>query len=166
MTTTGDARSYHLKAGDGTSIWTLGTLMTFKATADTTEGRFTLIDETVSAHTKPPLHTHHREDECCYVLEGEIVFQVGDHRYEATSGDFILMPREVPHAFALRSESARVLALFAPAGLEDLFHAVGEPARELALPPPAGRLTDEALADRRRVAHEHGIEIVGPPLHL
>jgi quercetin dioxygenase-like cupin family protein len=166
LTTTDDARPYQLKAGGGTSIWTLGTLMTFKATAETTEGRFTSIDETVSAHTKPPLHTHHREDECCYVLEGEIVFQVGDHRYEATTGDFILMPREMTHAFAVRSESARVPALFAPGGLEGLFHAVGELERSLALPPPTGRLSDEELADRRRRAHEHGIEIVGPPLRL
>lgn len=166
MTEMGDAQPYQIKAGDGTSIWTLGTLMTFKATAATTAGRFTLIDEHVAPRVKPPLHTHHREDECCYVLEGNIVFQVGDNRFDANPGDFVFMPREVPHAFAVRSESARVLTLFVPAGLESLFHAVGEPARALSLPPPSDRLTDAQLGERRRLSQEHGIEILGPPLQL
>jgi mannose-6-phosphate isomerase-like protein (cupin superfamily) len=46
-----------------------------------------------------PLHTHAREDECNFVLEGELTFDVGGEIVLASAGSFVLKPRGVYHAF-------------------------------------------------------------------
>ena len=48
-------------------------------------------------HQVPP-HTHAREDECAYVLEGELTFDVGGEVVVASAGSFVLKPRGVYHA--------------------------------------------------------------------
>src|SRR5690349_12712155 len=45
-----------------------------------------------------PLHIHHDQDECWYILEGEYVIQVGDRKIHAKAGDFVFGPRGVPHS--------------------------------------------------------------------
>jgi mannose-6-phosphate isomerase-like protein (cupin superfamily) len=48
----------------------------------------------------PGLHVHTREDEAAYVISGVLTFVVGDQRFEASAGELVWLPREVPHAFA------------------------------------------------------------------
>jgi hypothetical protein len=47
-----------------------------KASAETTGGAFTIIEENEPVDT--PLHVHRNEDEMFYVVEEEHVFQIGD----------------------------------------------------------------------------------------
>jgi quercetin dioxygenase-like cupin family protein len=47
----------------------------------------------------PPLH-HHDFDEAFYVLEGELIFQVGDALITKRAGEFAFAPRNVVHTFA------------------------------------------------------------------
>ena len=82
-----------------------------------------------------PLHVHHFEDEGFYILEGEMTFYVGDQTIKARPGSFLFGPKEVPHAFTVDSGSGRLLFVLSPAGFEELVREMGEPARELALPP-------------------------------
>ena len=44
-------------------------------------------------------HRHSKQDELVYVLEGEIMLQVGDKRILATAGMFANMPVGTPHSF-------------------------------------------------------------------
>ena len=46
-----------------------------------------------------PPHTHAREDECSYVLEGELMCYVGGEVVLAPAGSYVVKPRGVPHAF-------------------------------------------------------------------
>lgn len=76
---------------------------------------------------------------------------------DAPAGTFVYGPRELPHTFAVTSERARFLLVAQPAGFERFMRALSEPAHAFVLPPAARR------RGARRVAAEHGIEILGPP---
>ena len=46
-----------------------------------------------------PPHTHSREVECSFVLEGEMMCYVGREVVFAPQGSYVIKPRGVPHAF-------------------------------------------------------------------
>jgi len=156
------APPYALPPGGGDPRWYLGSLFEWKARKDQTSGAFSLVEVTVQPGKEPPLHVHSHEDEAYVVLNGRITFQVGDERVDAEPGSFVYLPRGVPHGFAVRSEVARALLLLTPGGLEDMFDAWSEPARERTLPPTPDSPPD--IAGLTRDLAERGIEVVGPPL--
>jgi quercetin dioxygenase-like cupin family protein len=75
----------------------------------------------VHAGDEPPIHTHTREDETLYVLEGAIVAYVGDERFEVEAGSYAALPNNVRHGFSVRGDEARPLVTVAPAGVEYFF---------------------------------------------
>lgn len=69
-----------------------------------------------------PLHIHHAQDEIFYVIEGSYKFQVGEDKYDLTTGDSIFLPRQVAHAWAQVSEKGKMNVTLQPAGkLENFF---------------------------------------------
>lgn len=70
----------------------------------------------------PSRHTHTREDEAIYVIEGVLTAEVGAQRFEITRGDFLWMPRGLPHTFAnLTHDPVSVIGLIHPSGFEQFF---------------------------------------------
>jgi quercetin dioxygenase-like cupin family protein len=62
-----------------------------------------------------PAHRHHRSDEAVYVLQGQLVLQVGDRTVNATQGTLGYIPRETVHAMHnASSESCRILLWQSP----------------------------------------------------
>ena len=112
-TTTG---AYHLAAGEGPALWHLGGLLTFKATSEATGGGLWVQEARGARGYASPMHSHAREDEAFYVLDGEITVYVGDETITATPGSFLWAPRDVPHAYCVESEEARFLALSTGSG--------------------------------------------------
>jgi quercetin dioxygenase-like cupin family protein len=84
-------------------------------------GDYGVVQYTARAGEEPPLHVHSREDELVYVLEGEIVAQVGEARIPVGPGAFAALPRGVPHTFTVAGERATLLLTFVPGGLERFF---------------------------------------------
>ena len=117
------------------SVWYNGSLMTFLATGEETQGKFALIEAVGRKGNDPPPHIHRREDETFYVLAGEVVFSVGDRTIKGTPGTMIFLPRDVRHSFTIESEHARMLILVTPAGFEGWFKEFSEPAQAMTLPP-------------------------------
>jgi glyoxylate utilization-related uncharacterized protein len=102
---------------------------------------------------------HRNEDESFYVLEGEMTFYVGEERVKAEPGAFVYGPRGVPHGFEVNgTEPARILLQNYPAGFEGFPVEVGEPAKELALPPAEPPDMERLMA----IAAKYDIEILGP----
>jgi quercetin dioxygenase-like cupin family protein len=148
---------------DQRSAWYAGWLVTFLATGAETDGQFSLTAVTGrrGQSAAPPWHLHTREEECFYVLEGAITCFVGAETIRVPAGGFVVLPRGVPHRYELATEEARLLNLCVPAGFEEFYRALSEPAPDLTLPPaPAG---PPGMAHLLAVATAHGIEIVGPP---
>jgi quercetin dioxygenase-like cupin family protein len=85
-------------------------------------GYVSVMENVVAAHSAgPPLHRHDF-DEAFYMLEGELIFQVGDERFTKRPGEIAFAPRNVAHALANHSDAdARYLLVCTPGGLERLF---------------------------------------------
>ena len=158
------SRTFAHEPGEGEAFWWIGMLATIKATAEQTGGQYTLVEILAPEGFASPLHVHHFEDEGFYILEGEMTFYVGDQTIKAKPDSFLFGPKEVPHAFTVDSGPARLLFVLSPAGFEDLVREIGEPARELTLPPQPEAPPDEAEMQRMAaIAARHGNEILGPP---
>ena len=69
-----------------------------------------------------PPHTHAREDERAFVLEGELTFDVGGEIVLAPEGSFVLKPRGVYHAFCnTGAKPNRHLEIHAPGEFENYY---------------------------------------------
>jgi quercetin dioxygenase-like cupin family protein len=141
------------------SVWYNGSLFTFLATGEETQGQFALIEAVARKGNAPPRHIHHREDETFYVLEGEITVSVGDRTIKATPGTMVFLPRDIAHSFVIESEHLRMLVLLAPASLEEWFKEFSVPAQALTLPPA----TDAPFSEIQKMlaaAPGYGLEFV------
>ena len=153
---------YQLGPSDGEALWFNGGYGLLKATADLTNGRFTMFELLAPKGFASPLHIHRAEDEMFIVLSGEVRLRHGEAVVEAVAGSVVYGPRDVAHAFHVDSTEARLLLVFGPAGVEAFFREAGKPARSRGLP-PAGEvfLDKEAL---KEIGGRYGQEFVGPPL--
>jgi quercetin dioxygenase-like cupin family protein len=157
-------KPYRVASGEGLAdVWWKSGRITVKVTGAETAGAFSQIETDDPQGTGPPLHLHHNEDETFYVLEGEVTVQVGDERIDLAAGDYLFAPRDIAHAYTVRSERARMLVTASPAGVEQVFVNLGvpvtgsEPPTDAVMPP-----MDELM----RLFADYGCEILGPPLSL
>src|SRR5689334_494397 len=67
-----------LQNGQGRALWHFGALMNFKALTEETGGQYWAVEGLADQNMAVPLHSHTREDEVWFVLEGEIVFTLGE----------------------------------------------------------------------------------------
>ena len=94
----------------------------YLATGKETDGQYFLFEGIIPPGGGPPPHIQTREEELFYVLDGEITFYVEGEEVVAPKGTFINMPKGVKHNFRNQSsETAKMLFLFSPAGIEGLF---------------------------------------------
>ncbi len=84
-------------------------------------GDWAVVEWRLRAGDEPPIHTHTREDETLYVLDGSITAYVGDQRIDVEAGSYAALPKDVPHGLTVRSGEARLLVTVEPAGAEYLF---------------------------------------------
>jgi quercetin dioxygenase-like cupin family protein len=157
-------RHYHVASGEGLAdVWWKSGRVTVKVGGPEAGNAFSQIEVDDPRDTGPPLHLHHNEDETFYILEGEVTFVVGDERIDLSAGDFVFGPRDIPHAYVVRSERARMLVTASPGGVEQVFVNLGvpvtgsEPPTDAVMPP-----MDELV----RLFAGYGCEILGPPLSL
>jgi mannose-6-phosphate isomerase-like protein (cupin superfamily) len=147
--------------GEGQQLWFVGTLATIRVPGEAVGGRFALIEFRFPRRASPPLHTH-PQDESYVVLEGRLTIVAGDRRFELGAGGTGVVPLGVPHTFRVDSETARVLVLSTPAGLERMIIDAAVPAAAPTLPPPdTPRPAPDELA---RIFESHGQVTCGPPL--
>ena len=148
-------------SGKGEQHWFLGTLATIKVPGEASDGRFALIEFLFPRHASAPLHMH-PQDESYIVLEGRLTVQAGEQRFELVPGAVAVVPMGVAHTFRVDSDTARVLVLSTPAGLERLVRDGSVPALTPTLPPSATvRPSPEQL---EAIFRTHGQVNVGSPL--
>jgi mannose-6-phosphate isomerase-like protein (cupin superfamily) len=133
--------------GDGGERLRFGDVeVVIKASAETTGGAFSILEE--SAPVDTPMHIHEHEDELFYVLEGEHVFEVGDETFRVGPGGLVFAPRGIPHSQRrVLPRTGRLLAMLSPGGLEGFFRELAEAQRD-------GSLGPDAYA---RVSEKYGI---------
>jgi mannose-6-phosphate isomerase-like protein (cupin superfamily) len=123
----------------------------FKVLPHETNGGLFIIEHAGLVKGGPPLHMHLHQEEWFYVMEGEVLFQIGDSRKQLRAGDSVLGPRGVPHTFSSIGEKpGRMLIAFNPAGKMEEF------LRITAVPNPP---VQDAAFFRR-----YEMELLGPPI--
>ncbi|MBA2533823.1 MAG: cupin domain-containing protein [Rubrobacter sp.] len=86
-----------------------------KVGADVSGGSLKIEEWGLPPNGMIPPHTHTREDECSYVLQGELTCYVGGEIVVAPRGAYVIKPREIPHAFYNAGRKAvRVLEILTP----------------------------------------------------
>src|SRR5206468_1719006 len=132
-------------AGEGETLWFLGTLATIRVPGEAVGDRYSLIEFVFPHAASPPLHTH-PQDESYVVLEGTLAIQADDERFVLNAGGTAAVPMGVAHTFCVLSETAHVLVLSTPAGLERMIRDASVPATVKTLPPEGTpRPSDEEL---------------------
>src|SRR5580693_6983618 len=77
----------------------VGGPLTFKVRGQQTNGALTAFENVIPPGQGPPLHSHGNEDECWYVLEGDLRFKLDGDIRQAPAGSFVFVPRGTPHCF-------------------------------------------------------------------
>jgi quercetin dioxygenase-like cupin family protein len=142
---------------EGEFRWGLdGALSRFPITAEQTGGRYAVLEDRVARNDGIPLHRHPGDDEAFYVLEGEVVFTLGDDpEHAAGPGSVVFVSGEVAHSFRIASETARYLIITTPRHAE-FYRAISRPAGSRDL--PAQETMDmEAVM---RACEMYGVEIL------
>jgi DNA-binding transcriptional MerR regulator/quercetin dioxygenase-like cupin family protein len=107
-----------------------------------------------------PRHLHPEQDEWIYVIDGRFEFQVGDKRFRIGAGESVFIPRKVPHVWAwVSGKPGKIINVYQPAGkMEEFFRELGKY--------DGKPYVHEALSidEFRRLFHEHGMDLLGPPL--
>ena len=109
----------------------------------------------------PPPHIHHREDESFYLMEGTLTIQAGERTVHASAGDLVFLPRRIAHSFRNTGTcKAKLLVTVTPAGLENYFAAVFDPATDDSGNPPqqSPQFIERALA----LAPKYGLVLLPP----
>jgi ketosteroid isomerase-like protein/quercetin dioxygenase-like cupin family protein len=133
-------------------IYFLGLPTILRATGQTTNGAFGLVEQLMPPGFASPYHTHHLEDEAFYVLEGEMAFVCDGRWTNAGPGTYVFGPRHMPHGFRVLGDTpARMLLLCTPGGFDQFVVEMSEPAPA---PPDMTKLM--------ALAATYNVDILGP----
>ena len=107
-----------------------------------------------------PRRRHQDQDEWIYVVNGELIFVVGERQFRAGAGESVFVPRQTVCAWAsANGRRARIVDVYQPAGrMEEFFREVGKYS--------GGPAIHEVLSfdEFRGLFREHGMDVVGPGL--
>ncbi|WP_210519467.1 cupin domain-containing protein [Hymenobacter terricola] len=131
----------------------MGFNLYLKVAGKDTDGQLSVFSGDYRRHDEPPLHVHYQQDEEFYITEGEFLVQVGEEEFTLKEGDLIFLARNIPHAFLVLSETAKMVFLTHPSGTTEMLF------QQLAQLPPTATLDD---AQKIHLAHQ--CRIVGPKL--
>lgn len=111
---------FALKEGEGKEINFRGTKILVKVSEDDSEKRYSLIEMVHPPNIGPALHVHPQAPEAYYILEGEYSIKCDKQIYQAKTGDFVFIPKGIPHTYKSGPKGGKVLVIL-PAGLEKYF---------------------------------------------
>jgi steroid delta-isomerase-like uncharacterized protein len=156
MSTQASIATMHRNAREDSAFRFLGLPTLMRSTAESTGGAFGLMEHwSIQPGFASPYHTHSREDEAFYVLEGEMAFICDGVWHRGGPGTYVFGPRGLAHGFkAVGNSPARMLLLCSPGGFESFVVELGAPLEDPIAPPDMSRLI--ATAER------YGVEIHGP----
>ena len=147
-----------LEPNKGKHIAVAGDINTILAFKEDTGGTYSFIEAKVFPGGGPIPHIQTREHEGFYIIEGQIILNVDGQRIEAKPGTFVNIPPNVLHSFKNETnETAKLIIVLSPAGMEQLFVEVGlEITNNSVKPPPFNSEQKQKLA---RLASKYGMEI-------
>ena len=117
----------HVTSTQGEEWNVLGVKITGKILSNQTNGEYSVIISETPPNGGPPLHVHENEDELFYILKGNFVFNSGDTKIEAKQGDFVRLPRGIPHNFINTDTTVGItMNTITPGGFENFFREISK----------------------------------------
>ena len=142
----------------GRHIAVAGNINTIVASKEDTGGTYSFVEAKVFPGGGPAPHIQTREHEGFYVIEGQITFKVNKQRLEAKPGTFVDVPLNVLHSFKNETdETAKLIIILSPPGLEQLFVEVGLEVSDINTKPSP--FTNEQIQKLPSIASKYGMEI-------
>jgi mannose-6-phosphate isomerase-like protein (cupin superfamily) len=127
---------------------TPGERFVFRVSSKDTDGAYFMLEVIADPRYGVPLHVHDNEEEHFIIVQGSAHMAVGDRRLDAEPGMSVTVAKGVPHAWCNLSDAPlRMLVLFTPGHIEELFRATGRENFDLATTPA-----------------RYGTRIIGPAL--
>lgn len=138
--------------------WLDGCIFAVLLDSAATDGQLTVGRFTVGKGEAPPYHLHTREDEVFMLIKGEALVWSDDQEMELSEGGIVYLPKNVPHGYRITSDTADLLMICTPGGIEGMFRHAG---RDLATPRPEGfEISPKRMAE---AADAYGQVVLGPP---
>jgi quercetin dioxygenase-like cupin family protein len=145
----------------GQKFWVLGDMYTFHTKGAETDGQCAVLEISVPPGSGPPLHSHTKESEGFYVIDGEFSFQYGDQKLVKRQGAFLYQKKGIPHTYKNMGKNVgRLLFTIIPAGFENFFAEVGilVENEETFSPPPID--TDYITKVARIATESYGLKVI------
>lgn len=114
-----------LKAEEGKTIQFYKTKMVFKVKLDQSDNSYSTILMTHPPLVGPALHLHPHGAETFFVVEGNYQFNLNGEIINAIKGDFIYIPKNVPHKYNSGENGGQILVT-TPASVENYFFHIAE----------------------------------------
>jgi mannose-6-phosphate isomerase-like protein (cupin superfamily) len=142
--------------------------ITLIATAEQTGGSIGVFEDISSPGDGPPRHVHYASDELFYVLQGDILFLVGERQEGLSAGTYVFVPRGTVHAYkVIGTERGKTLSAFIPGGPERAFEEfvkVRTEGEEVNRRVRRGRSVEQQNKMFAQINEKYDSEFVGPPL--
>src|SRR5712692_654576 len=108
--------------GEGKSFSMGGLGVIYKVLGEDTGGALAVVEHPIEPGRLVRPHTHTREDEISYVIDGEVGMKVGEEEILAKPGTWVLKPRGIPHTFwNPGSTTARIIEIITPGAFAPYF---------------------------------------------
>jgi mannose-6-phosphate isomerase-like protein (cupin superfamily) len=123
-----------------------------------------VLEMTLPVGHSPALHVHETLDDTWYAIDGHMAARCGDEEFVVNAGDWVSLPRGVPHTFRVVGDRpARILTIHDNATFRSFVRELGSPAPARTVPDHP-RIPESGELDR--VAAGHDIAAIGPPMTL
>jgi mannose-6-phosphate isomerase-like protein (cupin superfamily) len=154
---TTNRRAARTADGEGEAYWFYGD----RAVVRSPEGALPIIIEHhVGPSAAAPLHVHHDVDDSFSLLRGQLAMRCGGDTFVASAGDYVSLPKGVPHPLRnVAEEEAVLLQTHDADSFLTFIRRVGIPCDQ---PRPDPASLDYAAMNK--VAGETGQPVLGPPM--
>ncbi len=142
----------------------LGVTNLCKATKDDTRGIYSLFVSTVPPGEGVPIHTHLKEDEAYYLLDGEweMYDVTNNETHTVGPNSYVYVPMGTDHGFKnISNRPGRLVLIITPGGLEGFFEGIGQVIDDPQNPPPPPAGPPD-FAKAAQVAAKYNITFVVP----
>jgi len=150
-------------AHEGPSVSVVGDTYRIIIDSEQTNGAYALIDMLIPPRGGPMPHSHVTFQESFYIIDGEVTVITKEKTYTATKGSYVNIPFNGPiHKFNNKTDnSAHILCLLTPGGMEKMFQEIGKPVSAGTLLPPS-QMTPEELKRIESIAEKYGAKLYPP----
>ncbi len=147
----------------GQNLSVVGDTYRILITGKETGGAFAAIDMLIPPGGGPGPHSHANFQESFYVIDGEIEVKSEVSTYTAKKGSFVSIPKGgIVHCFKNKTnQTAHLLCLVVPSGLEDFFVEIGQPVAvgSFLSPPP---MDEAAMKKMQPIVEKYGQKLFPP----